>query len=103
MAVRTMEELLSAISARLGEDMSDEALGLLEDVTDTFTDYETRASGESGWKEKYEQNDREWRERYRNRFMSGTTETVLEVEDVKEEVDNEMTTFEELFTTERSE
>ena len=41
MAIRTKEELINNIKTLIGENDSDEALGLLEDVSDTFADFET--------------------------------------------------------------
>lgn len=64
--VKTREELINSLTQRLGTDTTDETISLLEDVTDTLADFESRA-GEN-WKEKYEQNDREWREKYIRRF-----------------------------------
>ena len=43
MAVRTREEILNSIRARIGDDTSDEAISLVEDVTDTLADMENRA------------------------------------------------------------
>lgn len=75
MAVKSREEILSQINARIGEDNSDEALALIEDVTDTLTDLETRASGDGkDWKAEAERIDKEWREKYRARFSSGSSE-----------------------------
>lgn len=70
MAVRNKEEILEAIKTRVGEQTDDETISFLEDVSDTFTDLETRASGGEDWKTKYEENDKSWRERYTNRFFS---------------------------------
>lgn len=70
MAVRTKEEIMDAISKRLGEDTSDEALALLEDVTDTFADMETKAG--TDWEQRYNDLDASWRKRYRDRFETGT-------------------------------
>lgn len=67
MAIRTKADLISVISAALGDSSSDETLQLLEDLSDTLTDFETRV-GED-WKTKYEQNDEQWRTRYRERFF----------------------------------
>ena len=55
MAVRTCEEILNTIRARIGDDTSDEAISLVEDVTDTLADMENRAKGDGvNWREKYE-------------------------------------------------
>lgn len=67
MAIRTREEILASLNERFNGDTSDEVLGLIEDVTDTLSDYERR-SGED-WKKKYEDNDAQWRQRYKDRFM----------------------------------
>ena len=72
MAVRTREEIIADISARCGADNSDEVIALIEDVTDTFSDLEQRASGDGkDWKAEAERIDKEWREKYVARFTSG--------------------------------
>ena len=71
MAVRTREEILSAISGRFGEDTSDETISLVEDITDTLTDLEKKANNDNeNWRKKYEENDSAWRKKYRDRFFS---------------------------------
>ena len=70
MGVRNKDEILEAIKTRVGDNTDDETISLLEDVSDTLTDLETRASGGEDWKTKYEENDKNWRERYTNRFFS---------------------------------
>lgn len=77
MAVRTDEEIIQAISERLGEDNSDEALNLLTDVRDTLTS-KTVQDGED-WHTKYEELDASWRQRYRDAFF-GNPEQVDPVE-----------------------
>lgn len=76
MAVRTKDELLEIIKGRIGDDSSDDTISFLEDITDTLTDYEekvTKSDGED-WKTKYEENDKMWREKYRERFFSKEVE-----------------------------
>lgn len=71
MAVRTREEILKQLNERFGEDSSDATLSLMEDITDTFTDFEQRTNGDgTDWKTKYEENDKMWRDKYKERFMS---------------------------------
>lgn len=72
--IRTKDELISMISQRIGEDNSDDAITLLEDISDTFTDFENKTADATNWKEKYEENDKEWRDRYKERFMNGESE-----------------------------
>lgn len=65
---------MTMITARVGEDTSDEAISFMEDVTDTLNDYESKLAGDgTDWKTKYEENDKQWREKYIARF-NGTGE-----------------------------
>lgn len=101
MAVKTRDEILATIRARLGEDTSDDALAIIEDIDDTFKFYETSASED--WKSKYDELDSTWRKRYRDRFFQKpddketTPEDVVDdnEEDLKEE--SEVKSFDELF------
>lgn len=74
MAIKTREELLTSINALLGENTSDEALGFIEDLTDTVTDFESKTADQTNWKSKYEENDNMWRNKYKERFMNGSAE-----------------------------
>lgn len=91
MSVRKKEELLSSINAIIGENPTDEALALLDDVSDTIDEYETNQRS-------VEDVDKQWREKYRQRFFS-----------TDENIDDEKTmgidkptpkTFEDLFKEE---
>lgn len=72
----TMDELLNQLNNVIGENTSDEVISLIENVTDTFNDISTKASNNDAeqWKNKYEENDKAWREKYKSRFMTGGTE-----------------------------
>lgn len=85
MAVRTKDELLEIIKGRIGDDSSDETISFLEDITDTLSDYEEKAtnSDTEDWKTKFEENDKMWREKYRERFFSKKVEN--EDEDFEED------------------
>lgn len=75
MAVRSREELMSSLNAILGENASNEALAILEDVSDTYNDLNQRANPDGvNWEERYEELDNEWRERYRQRFNEPYTD-----------------------------
>lgn len=98
MAVRSREEILNSIRERVGEQNDDETIAFIEDVTDTFTDLETRANGDGvNWKEKYEENDANWRKKYTDRFFSGEPS---EPEPEPEPEPEEKLTFESLFREE---
>ena len=69
MAVRTTEEILESIKTRVGDSTEDADLEFLEDVTDTLSDLKSKSEGQEDWKTKYEENDKQWREKYRDRFF----------------------------------
>ena len=95
MAVRTREELLESIRARVGEQTDDETIAFLEDVTDTLTDFETRANGDGeNWEQRYKDNDAEWRKKYTERFFSSEPTAPPET---KEQPETSPKTFEDLF------
>lgn len=69
MAVVSTDDLMTAIRNYVGENNDDAALKLLEDATDTINSLSS-TDGED-WKAKYEENDANWRKRYRERFDNG--------------------------------
>lgn len=70
MAVLTREQMLEKIKKCVGEDTSDEALKLIEDVSDTINDYETKTKDTTDWEKKYKENDEQWRKKYKDRFFN---------------------------------
>lgn len=71
MAVKSKDEIMNAIKERLKDDTSDSALGLIEDINDTYDSLSQQVTEAGDWKTKYETNDKEWREKYKERFFSG--------------------------------
>lgn len=63
--IRTREELLEDVRRVLGDRTDDDALAVIENISDTLE------NGGEDWQRRYEDNDREWRERYRARFFDG--------------------------------
>lgn len=93
MAIKTRDELLASVRSIIGENTSDEALALIEDVTDTMTNLE--ANNSEDWKKRYEDNDKMWRDKYRDRFYSSDP---LPLEDKQVEVDEDKPlTYDSLF------
>lgn len=82
MAIRNKEFLLETIKKYTGEDTSDETLQLIEDFTDTINDMDQKA--ETDWKQKYDENDKMWRDKYKARFFSNDAE-VEQAEQASEE------------------
>ena len=98
MAVKTREEILEAVRARVGEQTDDETISFLEDISDTLIDLETKANGDrEDWKTKYEENDAEWRKKYTERFYSSDPNN--DPEPPKPDDTQKPKTFAELFTT----
>ena len=64
MAVKTSEEIMNYIKEKTKDDTSDETLQFVEDISDTLNDFETRTKDQVDWKQKYEDNDKQWREKY---------------------------------------
>lgn len=95
--IKSKDEILTAIRGRIGEDTDDETLALIEDVTDTFNDLETRSSGQEDWKQKFEDNDKAWRQKYRDRFYSAVPDSK---DDDFEEEKPKITRYEDLFKVE---
>ena len=59
-------------------------MALLEDMTDTYNDLESRASSETNWEQKYKDNDAEWRKKYRDRFFSAPAHDEPDTDDTDE-------------------
>ena len=73
MAILTKEDFIKRVNEKIGDDTSDEAIAFLEDMTDTINDLSEKTSDSTDWKKKYEDNDKAWREKYRERFNSGSS------------------------------
>ena len=89
------EELLIKVKNYIGDDTSEEAVSLLEDVDDSMSD-----SNDGEWEKKYHELDESWKQKYIERFGSGDPEQNKEdesKEDESKEDDSEEKTFDELF------
>lgn len=92
MSIKSIEEILNAVKERIGDDTSDSAISFVEDISDTLNSL----SEQENWKQKYEQNDSEWRKKYRDRFLSGESSS----DDDDNGDENEPLTYEKLFNME---
>lgn len=95
--ILTKEEFLQKLQDFVGDDTSDETMGFLEDMTDTYNDLADKAAGtdDSEWEEKYKALDKEWREKYKARFFA--SEETTEEETEAEEEETEAEDFDDLF------
>lgn len=100
--VRSKDEILASIHSRIGEDNSDEAIALVEDINDTFDDLSTKASSTVDWEKKYNELDADWRKKYTERFFTPSSDIDPIAEELKKEVPDEkkVLTYEDLFKVE---
>lgn len=100
--VRSKDEILASIHSRIGEDNSDEAIALVEDINDTFDDLSTKASSTVDWEKKYNELDADWRKKYTERFFTPSSEVDPIAEELKKEVPDEkkVLTYDDLFKVE---
>ena len=104
MAVRTKEEIMQMIRERIGEKADDETLTFVEDISDTLEDLTGRAASSIDWEEKYNENDADWRRRYKERFFSPEPEDKSPDPDPEDPVNQDAPkTYEDLFTQETKE
>ena len=98
MGVKTREEIIAEVKARIGEQIDDKTIAFLEDISDTLSDLEAKAKGDgTDWKTKYEKNDTEWRKKYTERFYNSDPNS--DPEPPKPDDTPKPKTFAELFTT----
>ena len=112
MAVLKKEDLIKKITTLIGEDTSDDSISLLEDVTDTIEDLAKKegVSASTEWEtkykemeEKYNNLDKEWREKYKARFsqpVEPKTDGASHINGAEDtgSDDSEPESFEDLFT-----
>ena len=78
MAVVTKDELMSQLKTVLGDNSTDEALALLENINDTFNATQSDEAIKKKDEEiealnvKLEEQDKMWRDKYREAFFTGT-------------------------------
>ena len=92
----SLEELTKSLSNLIGERTDDEAIEVLENFTDTFTDLYSRTEDSR----KSDDIEKEWREKYRNRFYNGENSTPQKpIEEQRKDVekDGESVSFDDLF------
>lgn len=101
MAVLSHDDFMNAVKGLAGDNADDSTLAMIENFTDTFNDLETRAKDTTDWKAKYEQNDNEWREKYKARFFEGGagTDSATVIKEQKEDItdDGKEISFDDLF------
>ena len=97
MSVVSKESILESVKMMAGETPNDDAIALMENISDTYGDLESRVNDTEDWKTKYEENDKQWREKYTERFSSGCGEG--DPDPMPKEEPPKIMTFEDLFST----
>lgn len=105
MAIKSRDEIVNVVKSILGEAPNDDGIVLLEDLSDTLDDYETRAnidwqSERADLERQIQETDRAWRTKYAERFGEGkeTNQTIEEQHQEVETVDAEEITYDDLFS-----
>lgn len=95
--IRTKEEMLDKVNKYIGEDTSEEAIELIEDISDSYDSF----SDPEDWKTKYEELDETWKKKYKERFFEGSNKTPtgedVDGETHEEAEEKELVTYEDFF------
>lgn len=89
--VRSKEELLKAINEIEGIP-EDTSISLIEDITDTMDSF----SDQTNWRTKYEENDAQWKKKYKERFFNSDSKDNNSEQEF-DEPEKKPLTFESLF------
>lgn len=101
MAVKTKDEILQSVKSIIGESTDDNAIELLEDITDTINDYDEKTKED--WKAKYDKLDETWKKKYKERFFNDEIEDdnkgkeKEKEKEIEEEKDETEITFNDIF------
>lgn len=99
MAKLSKDELIEKVKKYVGDRTDDETIEIIEDISDSID-----SSDADEWKQKYEENDKMWRDKYIARFLSKKEEekiTPSEHEEEEEE-EKEYNSYDDLFEKEEN-
>lgn len=94
MAKLSKDELIEKVRKYVGDRTDDETIGIIEDISDSID-----SSDADEWKQKYEENDKMWRDKYISRFVE-KKEDELDTPTEHEEEEKEYNSYEDLFEEE---
>ena len=100
MAELSKDELIEKVKKYVGDRTDDETIELIEDITDSIDSSEA-----DEWKKKYEENDKNWRDKYIARFLDKKEEEKHtpageEEHEEEEKEEKEYNSYEDLFEKE---
>lgn len=94
--VLTKEELYDRIKAKYGD--SDEDLKDIEDLTDTIEEMSKKEIDQDAINAAVDAKDKEWRQKYRDRFFGGKSDEDAKIETSKTDTYNpENVTYQNIF------
>ena len=94
--VLTKEELYERIKTKYGD--SDEDLKDIEDLTDTIEEMSKKEIDQDAINAAVEAKDKEWRQKYRDRFFGGKSDEDAKIETTKSDTYNaENITYKDIF------
>lgn len=91
MAKLSKDELIEKVRKYVGDRKDDETIEIIEDISDSID--------ADDWKQKYEENDKMWRDKYISRFVE-KKEDELDTPTEHEEEEKEYLSFGDLFEEE---
>lgn len=94
MAKLSKDELIEKVRKYVGDRTDDETIEIIEDISDSID-----SSDADEWKQKYEENDKMWRDKYISRFVD-KKEDEPDTPTEHEEEEKEYNSFEDLFEEE---
>lgn len=94
MAKLSKDELIDKVKKYVGDRTDDETIEIIEDISDSID-----SSDADEWKQKFEENDKMWRDKYISRFVE-KKEDELDPPTEDEEDEKEYNSFEDLFEEE---
>lgn len=96
MAKLSKDDLIEKVRKYVGDRTDDETIEIIEDISDSID-----SSDADEWKQKYEDNDKMWRDKYISRFVE-KKEDELDTPTEHEEEEKEYNSFEDLFEEEEN-
>lgn len=94
MAKLSKDELIEKVKKYVGDRTDDETIEIIEDISDSID-----SSDADEWKQKYNENDKMWRDKYISRFLE-KKEDELDTPTEHEEEEKEYNSFDDLFEEE---
>ena len=96
MAKLSKDELIEKVKKYVGDRTDDETIEIIEDISDSIDSPDA-----DEWRQKYEENDKMWREKYISRFLDNNEEEEITPSEHEEEK-KEFNSYDDLFEKEEN-